>query len=154
MHNRSLYIFDLDGTLSLATHRLHLISEGEEKRWREFYEACDQDEPNTPVIELLNQLHMKSEIWIFTGRSDVVREKTIDWLFAHTSLSYEEMGCGLIMRKDGDYRHDCELKQSWLRMLSTHDRERLRMVFEDRDRVVQMWRSEGVPCLQVADGTF
>ncbi len=27
-------------------------------------------------------------------------------------------------------------------------------VFDDRDRLVKMWRSVGVVCLQVADGDF
>lgn len=152
--NRPLYIFDLDGTLALIEHRLPLIS-GEEKRWREFYEACDQDPPNGPVISLLNQLRViNNEIWIFTGRSDAIRVKTERWLFECTSLSLGELERGLIMRKDGDYRQDHELKASWLQAMSAQDRNRLMMVFEDRDRVVQMWRENGVVCCQVANGSF
>ena len=28
------------------------------------------------------------------------------------------------------------------------------LAFDDRDRVVAMWREEGVPCFQVAPGDF
>jgi len=28
------------------------------------------------------------------------------------------------------------------------------MVFDDRDKVVNMWRENGIPCLQVAPGNF
>ena len=38
--------------------------------------------------------------------------------------------------------------------LITTDKERLVAVFEDRDRMVKMWRAAGVPCFQVADGEF
>jgi hypothetical protein len=31
---------------------------------------------------------------------------------------------------------------------------RLVAVFEDRDRMVKMWRAAGVPCFQVAEGEF
>ena len=149
-----LYIFDLDGTLALMEHRLPFINNGE-KRWREFYEACDQDQPNMPVIALLNNLRCAgSEIRIFTGRSDIVRLKTAGWLFAHTSLSCVEIEQGLIMRKDGDYRQDHELKQSWLQQMPMEDYSRIQMVFEDRDRVVQMWRENGLVCLQVATGAY
>ena len=154
MSRRPLYIFDLDGTLALMEHRLPFINNGE-KRWREFYEACDQDQPNIPVITLLNHLRQaRAEIWIFTGRSDVVREKTEKWLFTHTSLSISEIQQGIFMRKDGDYRQDQMLKKFWLLGLSEQDRGRIQMVFEDRDCVVQMWRENGIPCLQVANGAF
>jgi hypothetical protein len=36
----------------------------------------------------------------------------------------------------------------------THDRMRLMCVFDDRDKVVKMWRDEGVACFQVAPGEF
>ena len=34
------------------------------------------------------------------------------------------------------------------------ERNRLTAVFDDRDKVVQMWRENGVPCFQVAKGDF
>jgi len=36
----------------------------------------------------------------------------------------------------------------------TEDKSRLVAVFDDRDRVVKMWRDVGVTCFQVADGEF
>ena len=38
--------------------------------------------------------------------------------------------------------------------MSPEDRARLVMVFDDRDRVVNMWRRNGVVCAQVAPGDF
>lgn len=36
----------------------------------------------------------------------------------------------------------------------TLPRERIAMVFDDRDKVVAMWRRQGLTCLQVAPGDF
>lgn len=60
----------------------------------------------------------------------------------------------LTMRAEGDYTPDDELKRQWLNAMSMDDRSRLVAVFEDRDRMVHMWRAAGVPCFQVAEGNF
>jgi hypothetical protein len=49
---------------------------------------------------------------------------------------------------------DDQLKESWLKAMSPEDRARLVMTFDDRDRVVAMWRRNGVVCAQVAPGDF
>ena len=66
----------------------------------------------------------------------------------------ELLGPMLRMRKQGDYTPDEVLKKQWFDELSTHDRMRLMCVFDDRDKVVKMWRDEGVACFQVAPGEF
>lgn len=58
------------------------------------------------------------------------------------------------MRPAGDTTPDHELKQSWLLSLPNEDRERLMCAFDDRQRVVDMWRRNGVLCCQVAPGDF
>jgi hypothetical protein len=47
------------------------------------------------------------------------------------------------------------LKRNWYdNVLTAGERRRLVAVFDDRDKVVAMWRSMGVPCFQVAPGDF
>ena len=58
------------------------------------------------------------------------------------------------MRKAGDYRDDVEVKREWLAEIEPPEFARLTAVFDDRARVVQMWRDAGVPCFQVAPGEF
>jgi len=157
-HNmRPLYIFDLDGTLALIQHRRHYV-EGPTKDWDAFYAACVDDKPNAPMVQLLNDLLRSGfdiEVWIFSGRSDKVREETINWLVEHTLLVPEELeGPMLTMRRANDYTPDEVLKKQWLDGMLIEDRERLVCVFDDRDRVVKMWRAAGVTCLQVAEGDF
>ena len=153
---KPLYIFDLDGTLALIEHRKHYLADTEDKtRWRRFYAACDKDQPNLPVLRTFERLrHAGAEVWIFSGRSDEVRAKTVAWLVEHTSLMTHDLETALTMRREGDYTADDELKLQWLNGLLHEDRERLVAVFDDRDRVVKMWRDNGVACFQVAPGEF
>ena len=51
---------------------------------------------------------------------------------------------------------DDKLKQRWLDDLFPIDSKRLDIVcvFDDRDKVVDMWRKNGLTCMQVAPGNF
>jgi len=152
---RPLYIFDLDGTLALIEHRRHMLDAPDREKWRRFYAACDKDEPNEPVIGTMERLRLSADVWIFSGRSDEVRDKTVAWLAQHTSfLTHELQGPMLTMRAAGDYTADDVLKRQWLDAMLVGDRRRLVAAFDDRDRVVAMWRDAGVPCFQVAPGEF
>lgn len=144
-----LYIFDLDGTLALIEHRRHFV-ENRANRWDEFHAGCVDDEPNWPVIRISQMLRRAgSRIVIFSGRSGVVEGVTRDWLFSHDIL-YSQ----LVMRRPGDYTPDDVLKRSWYEAMTQEDKDRLVAVFDDRDRIVKMWRSLGIVCLQVAPGDF
>ena len=59
-----------------------------------------------------------------------------------------------VMRDEGDYTADDTLKRSWYENMLSEDRARLVAVFDDRDRVVKMWRDVCVTCFQIADGEF
>lgn len=148
-----LYIFDLDGTLALIGHRRHFV-EGEKKDWPGFFKACAADSPNTPVIDVLRRLiQTGADVWIWSGRSDEVRELTELWLKGHVPEWWDVHGA-LQMRKAGDHQPDENLKGGWLDALTPTDRKRLVAIFDDRDRVVAMWRNKGVACFQVAPGDF
>ncbi|MFY9184399.1 MAG: hypothetical protein WBJ45_08100 [Limnohabitans sp.] len=149
---KPLYIFDLDGTLALIEHRRHLV-EGETKDWRAFFAACVDDEPNTPVIDtLLRLLDTGCDVWVWSGRSSEVMKPTRDWLAEH--LGDSAHGVPLCMRVEGDYTPDEQLKSAWLDAMKAYDRRRLVAVFDDRQKVVDMWRDRGVACFQVAPGGF
>lgn len=73
------------------------------------------------------------------------------------SQSKGELDCKhvhLRMRQQGRYIADDELKQTWLLDAIHNRRWRPDIVFDDRDRVVNMWRRNGIQCLQVAPGDF
>jgi hypothetical protein len=48
---------------------------------------------------------------------------------------------------------DDQLKKRWLDQLFPK-KEEILCVFDDRDKVVRMWRDNGLTCLQVGEGNF
>lgn len=147
---KPLYIFDVDGTLALCEHRQHLLHDKEDKAcWDKFFLACEDDIPNEPILTILSHLYPRADVLIWTGRSDLVRDKTLNWLSRHTEIPLEELEKILTMAKDGDRIKAVDLKRSWLMNLSEQDRFRLVAVFEDCNDVVAMWREMGVTCCQV-----
>jgi hypothetical protein len=174
-----IYIFDLDGTLALIGHRINYVRPpsdacftcrgknrpacpdcaeldvGWKADWRKFYAECAKDEPNWPVICMMQMvLRDGHQVKILSGRSDEVRSLTIAWLSRHTGLLPITVDCMLTMRKSGDYTPDDQLKLDWLRAMPESERYDIAGVFEDRDRMVHMWRQQGLPCFQVASGDF
>ena len=139
-------VFDLDGTLCNIDHRLPLIK-SENPDWDAFYDACEDDHPNWPIIKTLcifMRIGYRVEIW--TGRSDQVRDKTEAWLGRHGIWKHVLTR----MRPAGDHSTDVKLKKAWLKQTWHEHTIVPELVFEDRTRVVEMWRSEGITCCQVA----
>lgn len=143
------YVFDLDGTLANIEHRLHFI-QGDEKDWNGFYAACTSDKPIPEMIRLFRDLRNlnddNQEMVVLTGRSDAVRQETGIWL--SDNKIHETR---LVMRKTRDYRPDHIIKEEWLKQYGAGN---IICVFEDRKSVVDMWRRNGVMCMQVAEGYF
>lgn len=163
---KPLYIFDLDGTLALIDHRRHLVADKENQRWDEFYKACVDDEPNMPVFKILNALKSVSyshntdiptdgvDIIIFSGRSSLVYCQTVDWLKNFVDMPHVPILTTIKMRPLFNSVPDQILKKQWYEELPQSDKDRLVCVFDDRQKVVDMWRSIGVTCLQVSKGDF
>lgn len=140
-------VFDFDGTLCNIEHRLHLIK-NKPKDWPAFYRACVNDVPVLPLVQLAQQcVMMGNRVEVWSGRSDEVRTESELWLNRH-AIGYST----LRMRKAGDYRADDVVKGEWFDALAVEDRPVL--AFDDRQRVVNFWRSRGVICCQVAEGDF
>jgi hypothetical protein len=161
--NKNIAIFDLDGTLANLEHRLHHIErpknasinpgfgavERYPQNWPAFYAACDKDEPIHEMIEIMLALHsVGMEIWIVSGRSDAVKIQTLDWLRRHAILPDK-----LLMRPNDEHTPDEELKENWIKD-GTIKLDQVMCVFEDRKRVVDMWRRHGLRVCQVAEGNF
>jgi phosphoglycolate phosphatase-like HAD superfamily hydrolase len=137
-------IFDLDGTLADINHRLHFVQNGN-KQWDEFYAACHADGPKHEIIELARMCQDAGhQIIISSGRSDNTREATEKWLDDNV-VPYHK----LFMRPNACFTPDQALKKAWLDQGVFGPKESILFVVEDRDRMVQMWRQQGLTCLQV-----
>ena len=143
-------IVDIDGTISLRGPR-HIY---------EYKKVC-LDKPDfrltTFLREILNETEY--EIIFLTGRDEECRDITIEWLEEHfysqfwTNMGVPEANWKLYMRKHGDNRPDFEIKREiykekiepWNDVIA---------IFEDRDQCVDMWREEGLLCLQPVRGNY
>ena len=150
--NKNTVIFDLDGTLADITARKELATKPNGKLdWDKFFDPSNikLDVPNKPVVKLAQMLAEDGfTINIFSGRSDKTKYTTRIWL-TNNRIPFHK----LVMR---DYkRHfmpDNELKKQFL---DEHvDIDDVFMVVDDRQKVVDMWRSLGLTVFQVADGNF
>ncbi len=85
---------------------------------------------------------------IVSGREDSCKTETYQWL-QDNLIPFDE----LHMRKADDSRDDRivkkEIYDTWIK-----NRYNVRFVLDDRDRVVEMWRSLGLKVLQVGEGDF
>ena len=147
---KNVVLFDLDGTLALTGHRQHYLNK-EKPDWTGFFAACVDDQPNLPVIAALHAHQAAGhDVWIVSGRSDEVFEQTNKWLLEHV---VRETSIPLLMRKAGDFTADDVLKRGWLNDGPLVKADVL-CAYDYRDKVVAMWREEGIPCFQVAPGDF
>lgn len=147
------YIFDIDGTLADCSHRLHHIvrEEGDHrpKDWDGFHKHTSGDTPIPAIVSVCKAIIDAGNFVIFvTGRSEDCRADTEKWLAEHVSEGHR-----LYMRASGDRRDDVIVKRELLGEVIADGFAPV-MAFEDRARVVAMWRSEGVPCAQVSEGDF
>lgn len=148
-------IFDIDGTLADASHRRHFLEQSP-KDWDAFYEGMSSDSVIEPVEFILqcisNAIYLRKfpvEIIFCSGRPERYREITERWLEQKLDIyNYR-----LLMRKEGDFRSDEIVKQEILDQLKAEGID-VFLVFDDRQRVVDMWRRNNIRCCQVAQGDF
>lgn len=149
-------IFDLDGTIANIDKRREMSTmENGKMNWEIFFtpENIWFDLPNEPVITMAQLLRQNHKIVILSGRSKGTKDETKRWL-KKFGVSYDV----LKMRptsKDWMYMPDDELKQQWLDSLFPGEKKKdILCVFDDRQKVVDMWRRNGLTCFQVDEGQF
>jgi hypothetical protein len=141
-----IVIFDIDGTLADVSERIHHVRK-KPKNWNAFFAGMAQDKAIHSMVRLCNLLYASGiQIILCSGRNEQHRTETVHWL-AQQGVNYHE----LLLRKENDRRSDTDVKRE---MLAAIDKSRILFVVEDRSRVVEMWRSEGLVCLQCAPGEF
>lgn len=140
-------IIDIDGTLADIDHRRHCV-EQKPKDWKQFNSLMVFDLPNPWCVKLIEQLHLRYDVILCSGRMERHRAITENWL-KENKIHYHK----LFMRKERDFRDDSiikaeiyekEIEPSW----------NVVFVVDDRKRVVDMWRNKGLTCLQCAEGDF
>lgn len=129
-------ICDLDGTLSKLNGRNpYDIS------------TCENDTADELVLEAINFMSCDMVLFV-SGRTVDAQGATERFLGRAYRKPYE-----LYMRKSGDLRKDAVVKRE---IFDAHIRHRynVKLVLDDRNGVVSMWRNMGLTCWQVANGDF
>lgn len=140
-------VFDLDGVLSDAASRQHLLK-GPRPDWEAFFAASGDDPLVDEVAVLLGLLAPELAIVLLTARPGRVRAQTLAWLARH-DLRWDL----LVMRAEGDRRPARSFKQEALGALLARGLK-VALCVEDDLRNVEMFRAEGVPALYVHSGYY
>jgi len=141
-------LVDIDGTITKVGARLECLNSSP-KDWDSFYDRCAEDEPKVDIISLVQMLSARYEILLCTGRRESCREDTVAWLWKNNFPKAKY----LMMRGNGDFRHDTILKPELLSRAGIFPTE-IAYALEDRNSMVEKWRELGITCLQVASGDF
>ena len=140
-------IVDIDGTLTKVGDRVKCL-ESSPPDWDSFYARCGEDEPVPDIVDLVRSLPMDMKVVLCSGRRESCREATVAWMEA-AEIPFDLM----LLRKDGDFRHDVIVKPEMLEQAGIALGEII-FVLEDRNSMVKKWRELGLTCLQVAEGDF
>jgi hypothetical protein len=151
-NQQPVYLCDIDGTL---TRRDEDNLEVSNTRGIHDYERVSEDLYHPEVFDTVAALQQSGAKIIFvSGRPDSCRNDSVAWLNAPESLKCDHDN-PLYMRKTGDRRPDTIVKRELFDNLIRPCGYRILGVFDDRNRVVRMWRDQlGLTVFHVADHNF
>jgi hypothetical protein len=135
--NPPAIIVDVDGTLADHT--------GIRKPFE--WHKVGLDKPRMNVVNFTKIMSEHLHVIILSGRDGCCRQETADWLMEQ-GIFYDE----LLMRTAGDSRSDYIIKKELFDQVK--DKYNIQYAVDDRDQVVNLWRSIGLECFQVNYGKF
>lgn len=148
---KNTVVIDLDGTLANGSARYHLVS-GKKRDYAAFHARLGEDPVNEWCRDLIRGMAQLGKrvvlvsarpTKIYTPAPFDVLAATREWL-ERNEIPHHELH---LLRGD-DNTPDQELKRAWLHEYGV---ERVLFTVDDRQKVVDMWRAEGLTCLQCAD---
>jgi len=150
---KNVIVADIDGCCICSEERLPFFLSNDLKGWNDNHHL---DTPIPQGVEIYRKFLSDSDyrFYFVTGRPEMARALTLQQLKKYVSPSI--ISAQLLMRPDaitGDHMHDDILKPYLLELEGILPKD-VFLVFEDRNRVVSMWRSLGVVCYQTAFGDF
>ena len=154
MRNKQTIIFDVDGTIADVEHRRHFVNGNND--WDSFRKETVNDTPVQWVCDIAKRfIAQGDEVAFFSARNESEREITEKQISQWIGDGHK----GVFLRPDGDYRPDEIFKRDILEFLRQEDAlgQDPDVVYDDRNKVVDMWIENGINCIQVvnrADGNF
>jgi hypothetical protein len=125
----------------------HLAGPGR-RDWQAFFRAAGDDAVIEELARLTELVDPGLALVLLTARPTVIRDLTLEWLSRH-GLRWDL----LVMRPDGDFRTSPESKRLAVLELRAAGFD-LRLAFDDDRRNVDMFHSEGIPCIYIHSGYY
>lgn len=135
-------IVDIDGTVA------HM----DDRRGPFEWHKVGLDRPDQNVLSVIRALSNHYEIFFVSGRDGSCREETMEWLVKHYSWGINP-GINLLMRPAGNFEKDSIIKERIFEQ-EFKGKYYIEMLFDDRNQVVEKYRSMGLTVAQVAEGDF
>ena len=142
-------IFDVDGTIADVEHRRHFVTQ-KPADWKSFKSETRFDTPVEWVCDIAKRhIARGDDVAFFSARNESQRDITNLQILKWIGEGHK----GLFLRPDGDFRPDEEFKSDLADKFEEFG-GKIDIVFDDRNKVVDMWRQRGTTCVQVAEGDF
>ena len=143
-------IFDIDGTIADVEHRRKYVDGSQPKDWNKFRTETINDTPVQWVVNIAKRYIANGDnVAFFSARNESEREITEQQINEWVGAGHQ----GVFLRPDGDYRPDEEFKSDLAYKFEEFG-GKIDLVFDDRNKVVEMWEDRGTTVIQVAEGNF
>ena len=141
-------IFDVDGTIADCDHRRHFVENNND--WKSFKEQTVNDTPVQWVCDIaMRFMAQGDQVAFFSARNETEREITEQQFSEWIGDGHK----GLFLRENDSYDPD-EVFKANLADKFEEIGGKIDLVFDDRNKVVDMWRARGTTVVQVAEGDF
>ena len=130
-------VIDIEGTLSNAKHRMHLLKEN---KFLEFQKQFEFDTLNKNVFLFIKQFKQfrEVEIILLTAKQERYRDIVIKWLQKY-NIKYDK----LIMKNEDI--SDINFKERYAK----NHKEEILFALEDVGKIAKMFSDNGIPCLRI-----
>lgn len=148
-----MVIFDIDGfVVNIDDRRKRILSgrKNNEIDWTEFFNGIQKDKPiksGILIVKAFINYLPQVDIMFLTGRTEYVRYETLKWL--SDKLEISENKIDLTMRPENNFDEDYVFKEKVGAELGFRN---IKLVFDDNEKIIDMWRSHNVPCCQFNAG--
>jgi hypothetical protein len=152
---KNIVVFDVDGVLLNCEHRLQLLLDGHHE---EHFALASKDKPIPQGIAICKMFLNNPDyrVLFVTGRGDTPYHRQITRYDLEDYMDYTIHDAQLLMREYpevGEHLHDTVKKPLMIEQAG-YSLDDIFMVFEDRNSIVDMWRSRGVTTYHTQPGEF
>lgn len=133
-----MIILDIDNCIADDEWRIGLI----ERHNADLFERYHRYHSLAPWDKCRNwNLFLDKECAVLTGRPELYRHATFEWLRRHSVLVLH-----LLMRANGDHRPAVKVKEEQLAIL--HPRFSIECAYDDNVRIVEMYQRAGLKAIR------